>query len=408
MSSIILQGLDPRLDKILEPTYYQLLYQEQAMEITMVLAGYSAGQADTIRKTIGRKIQSELDALIPELVEKFQSYGGLSFDAATTIGETIRACGGYSFNKSHSVEYGLIAYQTAYLKANYPVEYMCSLLNGNMDSLEDTSTYIAECKTMGIKILPPSVKVGNIKFQPENNDSIRVGLSYIKGINNIEVKWESNWSAKKFFEVNGYNKRIKEALIKSGAMDCFDLPRHELLNIALDLDYEIRLEEKKIDVAKAKIIAKQDEINNSKEGTKKVATLHKQIENLHTSIERYSQRIEELVSMKQTDSDPATEEIEVLGFAFHDKWGKYNVSDYPVYNPELTIEQLVLAEAYSIKEIRDKRGRPMAFIKIQPYGTVATELVMFANNYKPIKEGIYAMQIRNGNQLIDFALANRA
>jgi hypothetical protein len=112
--------------------------------------------------------------------------------------------------------------------------------------------------------------------------------------------------------------------------------------------------------------------------------------------------------MKQTDSDPATEEIEVLGFAFHDKWGKYNASDYPIYNPELTIEQLILAEAYSIKEIRDKRGRPMAFIKIQPYGTVATELVMFANNYKPIKEGIYAMQIRNGNQLIDFALANRA
>lgn len=406
--SIILQGLDPRLDNILRPTYYQLLYQEQAMEITMVLAGYTAGQADTIRKTIGRKIQSELDALIPELVEKFQTYGGLTLDAATTIGETIRACGGYSFNKSHSVEYGLIAYQTAYLKANYPVEYMCSLLNGNIDSLEDISVYIIECKAMGIKILPPSVKVGNIRFQPENNDSIRVGLSYIKGINNIEVKWQADWSAKKFFEVNGYNKRIKEALIKSGAMDCFELPRHELLNIALDLDHEVRLEEKRIEVAQSKIIAKQNEIANSKEGTKKVATLHKQIENLHTSIERYKQRIEELKSMKQTDSDPATEEIEVLGFSFHDKWGKYNASDYPIYNPELTIEQLILAEVYEVKEIRDKRGRLMGFIKIQPYGTVATELVMFANNYKPIKEGIYALQIRNGNQLIDYALPNKA
>ena len=404
--SIILQGLDPRLDEILKPTYYQLLYQEQAMEITQVLAGYSAGQADTIRKTIGRKIQSELDALIPELIEKFQSYGGLSFDAATTIGETIRACGAYSFNKSHSVEYGLIAYQTAYLKANYPLEYMCALLNGNMDSLEDTTNYIRECKDMGIEILPPSVAVGNLKFKVEDS-GIRIGITYIKGINNIEIKYTPGMSIQMFFGINGYNKRIKEALIKSGALDCFGLERHELLNIALDIDNEIKIERNKIDSANQKIISKQQEIDNSREGTKKVATLYKQIINLKDSIEKSNNRISELEYSKRKESCEATEEIEVLGFCLSNKWTRYNPNDYETYNPEKTITQNILVDIDEVYEINDKKGRRMAFIKAAPYNQVVQRFVMFANNYKPIDKGIYVFQIRNKNHIVGVAKAKR-
>lgn len=406
MSAIILQGIDPRLDKILEPTYYQLLYQEQAMEITQVLAGYTAGQADTIRKTIGRKIQSELDSLIPELIERLQSYGGLSFDGATAIGETIRACGAYSFNKSHSVEYGLIAYQTAYLKANYPLEYMCALLNGNSDVQEDTAVYIKECADMGIKILPPSVAVGNLRFKVEDK-AIRIGITYIKGINNIEIKYSSDMSVFDFFRANNFNKRVKEALIKSGAMDCFELPRHELLNIALDIDNEIRLEEQKIETSHWKIIEKQKEIESSKQGTKKVATLYKQIDNLQNSIEKYKKRIDELRCSKLNDSDPATEEIEVLGFAVSNKWAKYNVDDYVIYSPEKTINQRIIAEVLEVREIRDKKGKLMAFIKVAPYGKETFDFVVFSNYYKPITTGIYVFDVRNKNQVTAFGKAKR-
>ena len=183
--NIVLHGLDDRLDKILEDTYYQLIYQEQVTAIAVQLAGWSEGEADSIRKTIGRKIQKELDALIPRLVSDFISHG-MKENSAKTLASAIQACGSYSFNKAHSYEYGLIAYQTAYLKANYPVEYMCSLLNANMDNTDDVIKYIEECKKMGIKVLPPSVKSANLKFIPENG-AIRFGLSCIKGINNINI-----------------------------------------------------------------------------------------------------------------------------------------------------------------------------------------------------------------------------
>ena len=404
--SIVLQGLDPRLDDILRPTYYQLLYQEQAMEITQVLAGYSAGQADTIRKTIGRKIQAELDALIPELIEKFQTYGGLSLESATTIGETIRACGAYSFNKSHSVEYGLIAYQTAYLKANYPLEYMCALLNGNSDVQEDTAIYIKECVDMGIKILPPSVAVGNLKFKVEG-DSIRVGITYIKGINNIEIKYSPNFNIYSFFGANNFNKRVKEALIKSGALDCFGLKRHELLNIALDIDNEINIEKKKISDAENKILLKTEEIKASKQGTKKVATLYKQIDNLNAGIAKSMRRIEDLEYSMLNDSDEATEEIEVLGFSLSNKWIRYNPEDYCAYNSEKTITQRILVDVIEVKEIRDRKGKLMAFVKAVPYNREVFEFVIFSNFYKPIDKGIHIFEVKNKNQVVGMAKAKK-
>ena len=567
-NNIILHGLDPRLDEILADTYYQLIYQEQVTAIATKLAGWSEGEADGIRKTIGRKIQKELDLLIPRLVKDFISHG-MKEESAKQLASAIQACGSYSFNKclagsekialyysdyetkevvfptvrelylfyeyicgtkvieapkiecikhtpddyylrclgyknlavtindmvnieysgicpvykitldngltvratsnhkfptpygekrldsltirdylyvlstneknndidiqgiksiifdgyedvysiemqapyhnfmlasgivssnSHSVEYGLIAYQTAYLKANYPVEYMCSLLNANIDTTEDVIPYINECKRMGIKILPPDVSRGNLKFAPENG-AIRVGLSYIKGISNITVDYTSKGSLSNFFTRNKYNKRVKEALVKSGALDCFNHTRAEQFAIALNIGEEVIAEGRKICIAKEKIKAKQEELAKSKEGTKKVATLKNQIENQYKAIAKSEARGKGLGESVGVDYDEAQGEIEVLGFTFHDKFEKYAVDNYQIYNKELSIQQKILADVTSIRKIKDRRGRDMAFISAVPYMGVKTDFVMFANNYQELKEGIYAFVVES-NKII--------
>lgn len=658
--NIVLHGLDDRLDDILKDTYYQLIYQEQVTAIAVQLAGWSEGEADSIRKTIGRKIQKELDALIPRLIHDFIK-NGMKEESAKTLASAIQACGSYSFNKclagsekimrlsninpftieemykichdkdyavkyghrslrfkysrheygvgyslceddtfianpiyniefagirevykvtlengssvrctinhrfpsnkgevplselnvgdslyiikkypqlnysfmvgeginlqkgnqigfqkkeyavsrlygeyrnkckedkkpcelcgkeygacrfelhhkdfnrgnsnasnlqwlcvschkkehyrigrrtvglarryfelckivsieqdgventysvemyndphnftlssgivscnSHSYEYGLIAYQTAYLKANYPVQYMCSLLNANMDNTDDVIKYIDECKKMGIKVLPPSVKSGNTKFIPENG-AIRFGLSCIKGINNIEIKQANNIYM--FLINNHYNKRIKEALIKSGALDCFGTERSKLFSLAFDIENEIKLEQAKLKKCYDKISEKQYELEHSKEGTKKVATLKNQIENQKKAVQKSEDRIYELQHCYD-DYNEEQGEIEVLGFTFKDKFSQYDAEKYHVYNPDMYINQRILADIIDVKLHKDKRGKQMAFISATPYLGSKTDFVMFASSFREqyaYLKGVYVLEVSKGNQVV--------
>lgn len=402
--NIVLHGLDPRLDEILADTYYQLIYQEQVTAIATKLAGWSEGEADGIRKTIGRKIQKELDLLIPRLIKDFINHG-MKEESAKQLASAIQACGSYSFNKAHSVEYGLIAYQTAYLKANYPVEYMCALLNANIDTTKDVIPYINECKRMGIKILPPDVSIGNLKFKPENG-AIRIGLSYIKGINNITVDYNKG-SLENFFCRNHYNKQVKEALIKAGALDCFNYSRAEQFAIAMDIGKEVISEQQRIDMANEKILAKEEEIAKSKQGAKKVALLKNQIENQQKVIAKAQERIKVLQDSVDINYDEAQGEIDVLGFTFHDKYEKYDIDQYQIYSKDLTIQQHIICDIISVRKIKDKRGRDMAFVTAEPYLSTKQDFVMFANHYRSIDTmGIYAMVVL-GNQIIDLAFAQK-
>lgn len=667
MDNIVLHGLDDRLDEILKDTYYQLIYQEQVTAIAVQLAGWSEGEADSIRKTIGRKIQKELDALIPRLVNDFISHG-MKEESAKTLASAIQACGSYSFNKclagsekimrlsninpftieemykichdkdyavkhghrslrfkyrrheygvgyslceddtfiansiyniefagirevykvtlengssvrctinhrfpsnkgevplselnvgdslyiikkypqlnysfmvgegtnlpvdnqvgfqrkeyavsrlydeyrnkckedkkpcelcgkeygtcrfelhhkdfnrgnsdasnlqwlcvschkkehyrigrrtvglarryfelckivsieqdgventysvemyndphnftlssgivscnSHSYEYGLIAYQTAYLKANYPVQYMCSLLNANMENTDDVIKYIDECKKMGIKVLPPSVKSGNLKFVPENG-AIRFGLSCIKGINNIEIIQADNIYM--FLINNHYNKRIKEALIKSGALDCFGMERSRLFSLAFDIENEIKLEQAKLKKCYDKISEKQYELEHSKEGTKKVATLKNQIENQKKAVQKSEDKIYELQHCYD-DYNEEQGEIEVLGFTFKDKFSQYDVEKYHVYNPDMYINQVILADIIEVKLHKDKRGRKMAFISATPYLGSKTDFVMFASSFREqyaYLKGVYVLEVSKGNQVVGIATPDK-
>lgn len=409
--SVILSGVDGRLDAILEPTYGQLIFQEQVTEIVQTLAGYDAGKADLIRKTIGRKIKAELDALIPDLLNAFVNYGKIPKAKAELIAESIQACSGYLFNKAHSVEYGLIAYQTAYLKANYPVEYMCSLLNANIGNTEKAVVYINECKNMGIKILPPSVKNRNLLFMPVGND-ICVGLSFIKGISNIEISVDDSiGSAKEFFGANiGLRKNVRENLVKSGAMDCFGQSRGEMLSLALDIDNEIDLTVKNKFKNIDKLNNKIEEWKCSKKGTKKEALLSKSVENYKEKISKLEQKIKELIKLKlSTDSyDEVKGELETLGFTFKDKFAPYDTRGMKIYNPNVNINQFVLCDVVGFKQIKDKNGNSMAFVKVITIKGQSIELVMFSSYFQKLDEGkIYVMKIKNKNHLIDVATPKR-
>lgn len=395
-------NISPVLDEILKPTYGQLIYQEQVIEIAMKVAGYDAGRADVIRKTIGRKIKSELDSLIPELIDAFVGYGKLTRTNAETLASAIQACSSYCFNKSHSAEYGLICWQTAYLKANYPLEYMCSLLNGNIHDTEKAVVYINECKKMGIEILPPSVAVCNKEFILEGG-KIRIGLAFIKGVNSIECEYEDDESLSSFLSHNNFNKRVRENLIKAGAMDCFKKSRGAMLAYALDISTEIDRMQNKIFKLYDSIDSKSMEYDKANKATKKAALLEKQINKSKADIEKLELDIKSSKSYMADvlDYDIEKGEIETLGFTFRDRYEGIKTEGMDSYNPNSMIIQYVLGEVLKFKSIKDKKGNTMAFVKVLTIDKKEAELVMFSKCYAKLSENkIYLFKIKNKTHLL--------
>lgn len=200
------------MEEIAGSTYGVLVYQEMIMKIAMKMAGYNLGQADALRKVIGRKELTKIKEAVAEFVAGCEK-NGYSHEVAAEVAKQIEAAGRYCFNRSHAVSYAKLSYKTAYLKAHYPVQYMCALLNSRSDQ-KKLQPYIEECRRMKIRILPPSLKVGNLTWTVEG-DALRVGLTYIKGVGEIPQLPSLDWDT----VVSSYNKRVVENLIKAGAMD---------------------------------------------------------------------------------------------------------------------------------------------------------------------------------------------
>ncbi|MGQ9545701.1 MAG: DNA polymerase III subunit alpha [Dehalococcoidia bacterium] len=241
----------PILEQILKETYGVIVYQEQVIFIAQALAGYSLGQADILRKAMGKKI--------PEVMKKEERNfiagarkKGISSELAKEIFALIEPFAGYAFNKAHSVSYGLIAYRTAYLKANYPVEYMTAFLNTYLDNMDKVRSAIAECRRLGIKVLPPDINKSRASFtiekDGENNPAIRFGLASIKnvGFSPIEHILSGRNSGGDFKSVEDFcyrtdlrniNKKVLESLVKAGAFDCLGTRRKllESLNKIISL-----------------------------------------------------------------------------------------------------------------------------------------------------------------------------
>jgi len=223
----------PILKEILEETYGVIVYQEQVIFIAQALAGYSLGQADILRKAMGKKIPTVMKKEERNFIGGAKK-NGISPELAKEVFSLIEPFAGYAFNKAHSVSYALIAYRTAYLKANYPIEYMVALLNTYSDNMEKVRSAIAECRRLGIKVLPPDINRSHASFAieryDENNPAIRFGLASIKnvGFSPIEHILSGRDSGGDFKSIEDFccrtdlrniNKKVLESLIKVGAFD---------------------------------------------------------------------------------------------------------------------------------------------------------------------------------------------
>ena len=236
------------LEPILEPTYGCIVYQEQVMQIVQNLAGYTMGQADNIRRAMSKKKQYVIDAERQNFVYGNEEQGikgcvnnGISEQAANEIYDSMVDFAKYAFNKSHAAAYAVVAYQTAYFKYYYPVEFMAALMTSVIDNARKVSEYIYTCRQMGIKVLPPDINEGEGTFSP-SAEGIRYGMYAIKSIgrpviNQILEERRANGkytTLQSFLErVSGreVNKRAVENLIKAGACDCLDGNRQQMMQV---------------------------------------------------------------------------------------------------------------------------------------------------------------------------------
>jgi DNA polymerase-3 subunit alpha len=170
----------PELETILKDTYGVILYQEQVMNIAGVLADYSMAEADNLRKAMGKKI-GEIMAQERERFLTRAKNKGVNAEKAEKIFELMEKFGRYGFNKAHSAAYAMIAFQTAYLKAHFPVEFMAALLSSEMNATEGVLKYIAECRNKGIEILPPDIKESDMTFTVTDG-KVRFGLVAVKNV----------------------------------------------------------------------------------------------------------------------------------------------------------------------------------------------------------------------------------
>jgi DNA polymerase-3 subunit alpha len=226
-----------QLKGILEETYGVILYQEQVMQIANLLASFSLGEADILRRAMGKKKKEEMAAQRAKFIAGCLT-NKVSEKKAGGIFDLMEEFAGYGFNKSHSCAYALLAYQTAYLKTHYPVEFMAALLTSETGNAEKAVKYINEARGMSISILPPDVNESDLYFTPVG-ESIRFGMAAIKNVgeNTAKAIRESRLSAGEFtslydlcerIEARFLNKRVFESLIKSGALDSLG-PRESML-----------------------------------------------------------------------------------------------------------------------------------------------------------------------------------
>jgi DNA polymerase-3 subunit alpha len=223
----------PELEGILKETLGVIVYQEQVMQISNKLASYSLGEADLLRRSMGKK---NAEAMAEQRARFMEGAAAAGHPKATAgeIFDMMEKFAGYGFNKSHSAAYALLAYQTAYLKTHYPVEFMAALLTSETSKPENVVKYIGECREMGIRVEPPDVQVSGSQFTPyvaENSQAIRFGLAAVKNVggNAIESilkareevggRFKSIWGFCEKVDLRVMNKRVLESLIKAGALD---------------------------------------------------------------------------------------------------------------------------------------------------------------------------------------------
>ena len=387
----------PQLEPILRETYGVILYQEQVMKIAQVLAKYTMGEADELRKAVGKKK--------PELMAKHNAKfvegaiaNGVEPKMAKKLFGLIDKFGGYGFNKSHSAAYAMIAYQTAYLKSHYPVEFMAALLTQDMGNQDKTIKNIAECRVMGIEILPPDVNESQADFSVVEG-KIRFGLAAVKnvGLKAVELVIEERDSHEPFGDlldfcrrVNGskVNRRVLEGLIQCGAFDFTGAYRSRLF---AGLDDALRICGANHDPNQLNMFGPLSFGNGESGGLLELP-----------EIAQWNER------------ETLRREKEALGFyitghplaSFHDEIERFTtclVHDLPAQKDKSQVKIAGIVESLKIK--RTKRGDKMAIIHLEDL-TGSTEVVIFPDLFaavSPLLKGDEPLLITGGAEIGDSA-----
>src|SRR5216684_2028027 len=234
--------LHPLLEEICADTYGVMIYQEQVMAAASKLAGYSLAQGDLLRRAMGKKDKKTMAKERSNFIEGCARTNKIPEKKANAIFDLLEKFAGYGFNKSHSAAYGVISYQTAYLKANYPVEFMAGLLSNEINNTDKISVFVGECKWMGISILPPDINRSGLKFTPEPHDggmAIRYGLAAIKNVGEaaMAMSIQEQERVGEYISLEDFcgrigtriaNRKMLESLVKAGAFDFVGRDRAEL------------------------------------------------------------------------------------------------------------------------------------------------------------------------------------
>jgi len=232
----------PQLEPILKPTYGVVLYQEQVMQVAQLLSGYSLGEADLLRRAMGKKKKSEMDKQRLRFMEGARD-NDIDEHTASRIFDLLAKFAGYGFNKSHSAAYGLISYQTAWLKAHHRAEFMAALMSIEADNSDKVLLYIRDCKRAGLRILPPDINEGQVGFDvpADERRTIRYGLAAVKNVGTaaveavLQARQEQGGSFRDLshfldsVDLARLNKRVVEHLVKAGAFDWTGLARAALV-----------------------------------------------------------------------------------------------------------------------------------------------------------------------------------
>jgi len=231
----------PKLEPILKATYGIIVYQEQVMQIPVALAGFSMTQADHLRRAMSKKIPSVMEKLRQDFIDGCFKTSQIDEKKANKLFDLIDYFSGYGFNRSHSAAYAMITYQTAYLKANYPVEFMCALLNSEMSNTDKLVEYVKESEAMGIKILPPDINASIKHFSVVDQQTIRYGLLAVKNIGSSAIdsivegrnerSYASIFDLCEHIDLRLVNRKVLESLIKCGALDGFRAFRSQMMTV---------------------------------------------------------------------------------------------------------------------------------------------------------------------------------
>lgn len=377
---------DPRLKSILEPTYGVAVYQEQLIEISKVMGGFSPAEADDLRKAIAKKKRKLLLSLKNKFLEGCQN-NEVGARVADKLWGLMEAAGGYSFNKSHAVGYALTAYQTAYLKANYPVEYMAATISSVMNTKDKVPLYVNACRGMGIEVLPPDVNESVSNFSVAGS-RIRFGLTAVKNVGSTIIgsivkarkqggPFVSIYDLCRRVDSTLLNKKALESLIKCGALDSTGASRKGMLEV----------------MAQAQSMGSQSQ-QDSLTGQGSIFDLaleNTSHETVDPSIPAHEFSPEELMKLEKetlglyVSSHPLKGlETEIAGYGAISTAALKEVPDRSTVT--------VVGMVSKVKRLTTKKGDPMAFVEIDDLEG-STEVIVFTELYNKSRHLLVADEV---------------